>query len=138
VWQKLFENRERLFWTLHTGGWLGFALFYYIGSFLNDMRDIWVFVILLNAYAGWLMTIPLRYVYRHVWQFAPWKMLVVTLGASYVVAVFWAVIKNFNYWEVYKHGYRPEDWYMYFGNTTNSFIMVIAWTGLYFGMAMFP
>ncbi len=133
-WQRLFENRERLFWTLHTGGWVGFAIIYYIGSFLHDMRSIWVFVIVLNAYAGWLLTIPLRYLFRIVARLKPWKMLLSVMVSSYLVALVWAVVKNLNYWEIYKHGYRPEEWYMYFSNTINSLIMVACWSGLYFGI----
>lgn len=133
-WQKLFDNSERLFWTLHTGGWTGFAIIYYIGSFLHDMRSIWLFVILLNAYSGWLLTIPLRYVYRKAWTLKPWQMLLTVLASSYFIALIWAVVKNINFWEIYKHGYRPEELLMYFSNAINSYIMVACWTGLYFGI----
>ncbi|TRY32535.1 sensor histidine kinase [Aliiglaciecola sp. M165] len=136
-WQKLFENRERLFWTLHTGGWVGFAIVYYIGSFLHDVRGIWIFVIALNAMAGWLLTIPLRYIYRWARLQSVWKMLFIVAMSVYVIGLMWAVLKNINYWEIYKHGYRPEVWYMYFTNTINSLIMVVCWSGLYFGIKNF-
>lgn len=136
-WQKLFENRERLFWTLHTGGWVGFAIVYYIGSFLHDVRGIWIFVIALNAMAGWLLTIPLRYIYRWAKQQSVWKMLLIVSLSAYGIGLMWAVLKNINYWEIYKHGYRPEVWYMYFTNTINSLIMVVCWSGLYFGIKNF-
>ncbi|GAB2683211.1 histidine kinase [Aliiglaciecola sp. 3_MG-2023] len=136
-WQKLYENRERLFWTLHTGGWFGFAIVYYIGSFLHDVRGIWIFVIALNAMAGWLLTIPLRYIYRWAHQQSAWKMLLTVASSAYCIALFWAVLKNINFWEIYKHGYRPEAWFMYFTNTINSLIMVVCWSGLYFGIKNF-
>lgn len=118
-------------------GWAGFALVYYIGSFLHDVRSIWVFIILLNAYAGWLLTIPLRYVFHWARRLSPLKMLCAVVFACYVVALIWAVVKNINYWEIYKHGYRPDAWYMYFTNTINSLIMVGCWSGLYFGIKNF-
>nr|WP_156413670.1 histidine kinase [Lacimicrobium alkaliphilum] len=133
-WQKLFEDKERQFWLLHTGGWAGFALVYYLGSFLHDMRSIWLFVILLNAYAGWLITIPLRYIFRRLWYLKPWKMVLFALCLSYLVGVLWAVIKNINYWEIYKHGYRPDEWIYYFSNSVNSFSIIVCWSGLYFGI----
>lgn len=136
-WHTLFENRERLFWTLHTGGWVGFAIVYYIGSFLHDVRSIWFFVIVLNAYSGWLLTIPLRYIYRWARQQSFWKMAIIVAASAYAVALMWAVVKNVNSWEIYKHGYRPEEWYMYFTNTINSLIMVVCWSGLYFGIKNF-
>lgn len=135
--QKLIENRERLFWSLHSAGWAGFAIVYYIGSFLHDMRSIWLFVIVLNAYSGWLLTIPLRYVYRWAREQSFWTMLLTVVFSAYVVALIWAVVKNVNYWEIYKHGYRPEEWIMYFTNTINSLIMVVCWSGLYFGIKNF-
>ncbi|MFT6897405.1 MAG: two-component system LytT family sensor kinase [Paraglaciecola sp.] len=133
-WQVLFETRERLFWTLHTLGWAGFAVIYYIGSLLHDMRSIWLFVIMLNAYAGWLLTIPLRYIYARAVKLKPMQMLLVVLASVYVVALAWALVKNVNYWEIYKKGYRPQQWYMYFTNTVDSLIMIGCWTGLYFGI----
>ena len=136
-WQKLFENRERLFWTLHTGGWVGFAIVSYIGSFFNEMRSIWLFVIVLNAYSGWLLTIPLRYIYRWARQQSVATMIGTVIACAYAIALVWAVVKNVNYWEIYKHGYRPEEWIMYFHNTVNSLIMVVAWSGLYFGIKNF-
>lgn len=131
-WQKLFEDRERFFWVLHTCGWFGYAMVSYLGSFLHDMRSVWLFVILLNAYSGWLITIPLRYIYRRIWNLEPWKMLLGILASSYVIALVWTVIRNLNYWEIYKHGYRPEGWIYYFSNSINSVSIILCWSGLYF------
>lgn len=133
-WQALFETRERLFWTLHTLGWAGFAVIYYIGSLLHDMRSIWLFVIILNAYAGWLLTIPLRYIFAKAMKLKPMNMIMLVLISVYLVALAWALVKNVNYWEIYKKGYRPDHWYMYFTNTVNSLVMIGCWTGLYFGI----
>ncbi|MDF2177686.1 histidine kinase [Aliiglaciecola sp. CAU 1673] len=133
-WKKLFEDKERQFWLLHSGGWLGFALVFYLGSFLHDMRSIWLFVIILNAYAGWLLTIPLRYLFRRLWRLEPWAMILAALASSYVMAILWTVVKNLNYWELYKHGYRPDEWIYYFSNSVNSFSVIVCWSGLYFGI----
>ncbi|AWL12063.1 Histidine kinase [Saliniradius amylolyticus] len=133
-WQRLFESTERQFWVCHTAGWLGFGLIYYFGSFLHDMRSVWLFVIMLNVYTGWLITIPLRYVYRRVWRLEPWRMVLVALLAAYIAAVIWAVLRNINYWEIYKHGYRPDEWVYYFSNIVHSFTVILCWSGLYFGI----
>lgn len=133
-WQKLFEDRDGLFWTLHTGGWLGYALVSYIGSLLHDMRGVWVFVILLNSIVGWLVSIPLRYVFRKVTNLPPWQMLLAIIVTSFAVAVVWQVFKNLHYWEIYKHGYQPEEWYMYVSNSLNAFYIIMCWSGLYFGV----
>lgn len=136
-WQKLFENNERLFWVLHSIGWAGFAIVNYIGSFLHDVRPIFIFIILLNSYAGWILTIPLRYVFRWARKQSIVRLLVTVIVVSFLVALLWAVVKNVNYWEIYKHGFRPDEWYKYFRGTIDSLIMIGCWSGLYFGIKNF-
>ena len=133
-WETLVDSRERLFWTLHTAGWCGFAIVFWIGSFIHEMRSVWLFVIILNAYAGWLLTIPLRYIYRKALTLSPLKMLLLIVASLYFTALLWAMVKNINNWEIYKKGFRPEEWYWYFTGTVNALIMIGCWTGGYFGI----
>ena len=132
-WKELLENRNRLFWLVHSAGWFGFALVHYLGSLLHDLRDIFVIIIFLNAYAGWLVTVPLRYLYRKVWNLPPTKIAVIVVLASYCTGVVWQVIKNINYWEIYKHGYKPDFWLMYTQSSVWSFYIILSWSVLYFG-----
>jgi two-component system, LytTR family, sensor kinase len=133
-WQAFIEDRNRFFWILHSAGWFGFALVHYLGSLLHDLRDIFVIIIFLNAYAGWLFTIPLRSIYRRAWNLSPIKIALVVLLASYVTGVLWQVVKNLNYWEIYKHGYRPDFWLLYTQSSVWSFYIILSWSGLYFGI----
>ncbi|AWB68858.1 sensor histidine kinase [Saccharobesus litoralis] len=98
------------------------------------MRDIFWVVIVLSAGAGWFLTLPLRYVFRRVWNANPWRIVLTILASSYFVGLIWAVVKNFWYWEIYKYGYRPDVWIHYFSNATWSFYNVLCWSGLYFGI----
>jgi len=132
-WKELLENRSRLFWLAHTAGWFGFAFVHYLGSLQHDSRDIFVVIIFLNAYAGWLFTVPLRYIYRKAWNFPPVKIALVVILSSYFTGVLWQIVKNINYWEIYKHGYEPEFWYMYTQSSLGSFYIILSWSGLYFG-----
>ncbi|OUR84720.1 sensor histidine kinase [Colwellia psychrerythraea] len=132
-WKELLENRSRLFWLAHTAGWFGFAFVHYLGSLQHDSRDIFVVIIFLNAYAGWLFTVPLRYIYRKAWNLPPIKIALVVILSSYFTGVLWQIVKNINYWEIYKHGYEPEFWYMYTQSSLGSFYIILSWSGLYFG-----
>ena len=133
-WKEILENRNRLFWFAHTVGWLGFAFVHYLGSLQHDdLRDIFVILIFLNAYAGWLFTVPLRYIYQKAWNLPPIKIALVVIFSSYFTGVLWQVIKNINHWEIYKHGYKPDFWYMYTQSSLNSFYIILSWSGLYFG-----
>ncbi|MCF2909296.1 histidine kinase [Pseudoalteromonas sp. DL2-H2.2] len=133
-WQALVDNRQRFFWVLQIAGWIGYALVNYIGSKVFEMRDIYVFVIVLNAYAGCLMTVPLRYLYRKVWNAKPLLLIFVVFSASYLTGTLWSVVQKFNMWEIYRHGYRPEEWYYYLQQGLDSVYIILCWSGLYFGI----
>ncbi|MGL1959494.1 MAG: histidine kinase [Colwellia sp.] len=132
-WKELLENRSRLFWLVHSVGWFGFAFVHYLGSLLHDLRDIFVIIIFLDAYAGWLFTVPLRYIYRRVWNYSPVKIAFIVIFTSYFTGVLWQVVKNINYWEIYKHGYQPDFWLMYTQSSVWSFYIILSWSVLYFG-----
>lgn len=133
-WQKLVEDRERFFYILHWAGWIGFGIVHYIGSLMNEMRDIYVFIIISNTFFGLGLSFPLRYLYRKVWDLTPWKLIITILTSSYVVGLIWVVIQNFTYWEFYKFGYQPEEWIWYFRNSLGGFYIILCWSGLYFGI----
>lgn len=133
-WKNLIRDKDKLFWLIHSIGWFGFALVHYLGSLLHDLRDIFVVIIFLNAYSGWMITIPLRYIYRYVWNLKPLQIALSLIVVSYVTGVIWQVVKNLNYWEIYKHGYRPEHFIYYAKFSLWSFYIVISWSVLYFGI----
>lgn len=131
-WRQLFDDRNRFFWVLQLIGWLGYALIQYIGSLTQEMREIYLLIVALGAYAGFLLTIPLRYLYQRVWERHPWWLFVTVLAASFVVASLWAVIDNATYWEIYQFGYRPMNPLMYFNHTLVKLYIILSWSGLYF------
>lgn len=133
-WKNLLDDRNRFFWVLQAAGWSGYALVHYIGSLMHEMRDIYALVLILGAYAGFLITVPLRHLYRRIWDVQPWLLIIVVLAASYLSAACWAVIDNATYWEIYKFGFRPENSWFYFKNSIAKFYIMLSWSGLYFGI----
>lgn len=133
-WQEFIENRNRFFWLLHIGGWIGFALVHYLGSLLHDLRDLFIWVIFLSAYAGAILSYPLRYVYQKAWNLSPIKIAIVVILSSYATGLLWQVVKNITYWEIYKHGWRPDFWLYYTQSSLWSFYIMLSWSGLYFGI----
>lgn len=131
---RFLEDRTRQFWLLHTLGWLGFAIVNYLNSLVQDTRDAYLIVVALDSYIGWLITIPLRYAYQRVGQWAPWKMVLTVLALAFTVAIIWAAVRNFNYWEIYRHGARPDNILQYARETPFAFYVMLSWSGLYFGI----
>ncbi|GAB2993651.1 sensor histidine kinase [Psychrosphaera aestuarii] len=132
--QTLIDDRKKFFWILHIVGWCSFALVHYIGSFVDNFRDSYVFIIISDAYIGAMLTFPLRYLYQKVWDMKPSQLVLTILSASFVVGITWGVIKRFSFFEFYKFGSHPDDWTIYFQNTLGSFYIVLCWSGLYFGI----
>lgn len=131
-WRSLLEDRNKLFWLMQIAGWLGYALVQYMGSLMHEMREIWIAIVLLGAYAGFLLTVPMRYIYRSIWSWHPALQLIVVLACSYVAAATWAVIDNLTNWEIYKFGYRPTNLLFYFQHSIAKFYIMLTWSGLYF------
>lgn len=121
-----------MFWLLQIAGWLGYALVQYIGSLMQEMRGIFVLIILLGAYAGFLLTIPLRYLYRQIWNIHPVLLISIVAVSSYVVAAIWAIIDNATHWEIYKFGFRPYNPLFYLQHSVAKFYIILTWSGLYF------
>jgi len=133
-WKKLVQNKNQLFWLMHTAGWLSFALVHYLGSLLHDLRDIFIVIIFLNAYSGWMLTIPLRYLYKYIWNYKLVHIALIIVVASFGMGVVWQIIKNLNYWEIYKHGYRPDHLIYYTKYSVWSFYIMMGWSVLYFAI----
>ncbi|EAQ31324.1 MULTISPECIES: sensor histidine kinase [Idiomarina] len=129
-----FPSSDRGFWLLQFGGWAGYALVNYIGSLMHEMRDIYGVVLVLGAYSGFLLTLPLRYFYQRVWEWHPLLLMFVVILASYITACLWAVVDNATYWEIYKFGFTPDSHLAYFKNNIAKFYIVLSWSGLYFGI----
>ncbi len=132
-WAKFVEDRNKLFWFVHSAGWFGFALVSYLSSLLHDLRDIFIVIIFLNAYAGWLFSIPLRYIYLKIWNYHPIKVATYVIVTSAVTGLLWQIVQNINHWEIYKHGYRPDHYIYYSKNFLFSFSIMLSWSLLYFG-----
>ena len=129
----LIVKREHVFWYAHTLGWCAFALVHYLGSLLHDLRDIFIVIILINTYAAWLFSIPMRYIYRKSTQLSLIKIAVIVLISSYFFGALWQIVKNINYWEIYHYGYKPESIVYYLKHSVYSFYIMLSWSVLYFG-----
>lgn len=131
-WQKLIEDKNRFFWILQFAGWSGYGIANYLGSLMHEKHQSYVEMILFSCISGLILTLVMRVMLRRAWSMSLAKMVLVILGSSYVIGVIWAVIKNVNYWEYYKHGDRPESWISYTGYSVGSFLIILCWSGLYF------
>ena len=130
----LFRNRQRLFWTLNLAGWAGYTIAAWLGSLAYEKKEAFLAVILVRTAIAVAATIPMRYVYRRLWNRSPLAMAVGILVTCYVVVLAWRLPMNLLYWDWIKHGYRPDHWMGYLDGFMGYFYVMLCWSGLYFGI----
>jgi glucose-6-phosphate-specific signal transduction histidine kinase len=131
---RLFESRERQFWVLQSAGWALYFAAAWVSAMTYDKPTPYYNLILGAAVSGFLLTLPLRYVYRRLWTRSPAALIVTTLLVSYLVGLAWAVVKNLIYWEIFKPEYTPDHWNSYFSGAVSGTYVILCWSGLYFGI----
>jgi len=62
----LRRNRNLLFWALHTLGWSAYLITQYLGALLYEKPTSYIKVVLAAAAGGFLLSAPLRYLYRRL------------------------------------------------------------------------
>ncbi len=130
----LRQNRNLLFWGLHTLGWSGYLITQYLGALLYEKPGGYMAVIAIAALAGFVLSAPLRYLFRWLWN----RRLVVivpgVLAAAWVTALAWRVVINYSYARFVEDWMSKEPWYGIFSGTLSSTYLLVCWSGLYFGI----
>ncbi len=65
------RNRNLLFWALHTLGWSAYLITQYLGALLYEKPTGYLWVVAIAAAGGFMLSAPLRYLYRWLWNRPP-------------------------------------------------------------------
>ena len=137
---RLRGNRNLLFWALHTLGWAAYGVAQFVGSAVYGKEPGYVQVIAIASVAGFLLSAPLRWLYRRLWNAGPRAMLVGSSITCWVVALAWRAIMNTAYLRIVKpdwameHAPQPLE---IFVGTLSSMALLLCWTGLYYGVKFY-
>ena len=95
-------NRDTLFWTLHAAGWGAYAVAQYFGALLIAKPFEHQLVIGIAAVSGFVLTMPMRYIYRALVGKPMKTVLICVVVTCYVIALALRVVINYSYkWLVY-------------------------------------
>jgi signal transduction histidine kinase len=130
----LRRNRNQLFWGLHTLGWSAYLITQYMGALLYEKPPEYIKVILVAAGSGFLLSAPLRYVYRWLWSKRPFVLIPFVLFAAWTTALAWRVVINTSYARFVEDWMAKEPWYSVFSGALSSTYLLVCWSGLYFGI----
>ena len=96
--EQIRSNRNVLFWSLHAAGWAAYGISQYVGALTyHDEPATYSHVIANAALAGFILTIPLRYLYRRLSGRRPRELILSVLISCYVTALALRVIINYSY-----------------------------------------
>ena len=131
---EVFKNRERFFWILNLLGWGGYTMAAYLGAVTHEKPDTYIAVSVAAGFIGFVISIPMRYAYRGLWNRTSWQVAVGVLLVSYFAALVWRFCHNQLYWDWVKGGYQPDNFLHNLDGVTGSFYILLCWSGLYFGI----
>ncbi|MCM2312895.1 MAG: histidine kinase, partial [Steroidobacteraceae bacterium] len=106
----------------------------YMGALLYDKPTSYIKVVLAAAASGFLLSAPLRYVYRRLWSKRPPVIIATVLFCAWITALAWRVIINASYGYFVEDWMAKEPWYGYFSGALSSTYLLVCWSGLYFGI----
>ncbi len=130
----LRQNRSALFWVLHAGGWVAYAIVQYMGAWLYNKTGPYSAVIAIAAASGFVLSLALRYIYRLLWLRTARTVILGALFSCYSLALAWRVIINTAYQRYVAPEWQFKTAYEIFGGALQSTYLLLCWSGLYFGI----
>src|SRR5262252_4435930 len=100
--EQIRSNRNVLFWSLHAAGWAAYGVSQYFGALLYEKPSSYARVIGASALAGFVLSAPLRFLYRRLWnrrlwEQAPRTMILWVLASCYVTGLALRIVINLSY-----------------------------------------
>lgn len=132
---RLRIPRNTLFWCLHAAGWAAYGCVQLLGALIYEKQAGYQQVILTAAISGFVITAPLRYIYRVLWRKTPRAMLLGIALTSYLTALVWRLCVNLAYDRFMPQmEWKMVHWYEYLGGAIQGTYLMLCWSGLYFGI----
>jgi two-component system, LytTR family, sensor kinase len=131
---QLRSSRSVRFWSLHAAGWLAYALAVYFGFLFYKQPAGIGPVIAIAAAAGFVLSVPMRYIYRSIWGRGERWVFPVVLATSYLTALALRIVINV----AYQHFVKPTDHFhslfdLFCGALMSTYLL-LCWSALYFGI----
>jgi signal transduction histidine kinase len=134
TFEKLRTNRNVLFWSLHTAGWGAYAVSQYFGALLYEKPSSYGQVIFVAAVAGFILSMPMRFIYRRLWGRSPRVYFVGVLVTCYVTALALRTVINLAYVHFIEPDWKFKTLFELFGGSLSMMYLLFCWSALYFGV----
>jgi two-component system, LytTR family, sensor kinase len=135
--EQIRSNRNVLFWSLHAAGWAAYGISQYSGALLYESSSPYARMFAVSAVAGFVLSAPMRYIYRRLWGRPLGRLVVGVLATCYITGLVWRIVINLSYKLFVDPEYHPQTLFELAGGTLSSTYLLLCWSLLYFGIKAF-
>ena len=137
TFEQLRTNRNVQFWSLHTAGWAVYGLSQFTGALMYEGSSSYGRLIAVSAIAGFVLSIPLRYIYRRLWSRPLHDRILGVLASCYVTALVLRAVINLSYKAFVDPEWQAQRLSDLFGGTLSTTTLLLCWSVLYFGIKFY-
>ena len=148
--RELVKDQSKLFWVLHLGGWLAWALVAKYGFTVITLEKVpphyFMYVMVISA-IGMLITLAMRYLFKWTWGKSLWLQGIAFVGATAAGGYAWLHARSYLYTNFIETKEDMSEWYeemgaaaeiyekvSYMSTFTVAWFVILAWAALYFGI----
>src|SRR5438105_2647434 len=135
--EQIRTNRNVLFWSLHAAGWAAYGVTQYFGALLYEKPSSYARVIAVAAISGFILSMPMRYIYRRLWGRPPRALIVSVLATCYITALALRIVINLSYKWFVEPDWQAQTLFELFGGALSTTYLLLCWSVLYFGIKSF-
>ncbi|HVH83939.1 MAG TPA: histidine kinase [Steroidobacteraceae bacterium] len=137
--EQFRKNRDVLSWTLHGAFWAAYGITQYVGDFFYayGSSSSWGPLLLIAAVAGFVLSAPMRYIYRRLWGQQPRAIIVGVLVTCYITALALRLVINLFYRELIAPDWEVKTLFELFGGALSTAYLLLCWSVLYFGIKFY-
>jgi two-component system, LytTR family, sensor kinase len=135
--EQFRSSRNVLFWSLHAAGWAAYGLTQYFGALLYEKPSSYARVIAVSAVAGFVLSMPMRYIYRRLWSRPPRARILGVLATCYITALALRIVINLSYKAFVEPDWQAQTLFELFGGTLSTTYLLVCWSVLYFGIKFY-
>jgi two-component system, LytTR family, sensor kinase len=135
--EQFRSNRNVLFWSLHAAGWAAYGLTQYFGALLYEKPSSYARVIAVSAVAGFVLSMPMRFIYRRLWSRPSRTRIIGVLATCYITALALRIVINLSYKAFVEPDWQAHTLFELFGGTLSTTYLLVCWSVLYFGIKFY-
>ena len=139
---RFFEDQRVLFWSLQLIGWTGWGVTFYVSAIVWGTPSGYARYVPVITALGMAYSLLMRVVYKATWDLTPARRILIAIVTSYVVGAAWMMSRSYIFMQMFEHQAKkmqvlvgPWDHFFYrLENVTTAWMVMLCWTGLYFGI----